>query len=138
MDKAYRKLEAEVRDGLAGFGRQLTRIEDAIMSIVDDIKAEVAKNREVTSSAVKLLELLSSRMQSAVDNRDLEGLQTVLDEVRADTQTLADAVAANTIAEPRPAPPVEQPSMPPASEPVSEPEMPSADPSIDDSNTPTQ
>jgi septation ring formation regulator EzrA len=120
-EKAYRQLESKVDFILGAVARlverqeaSLSNIEVNLMGVVDDLKKEVAKNRDVTASAVQLLQELTGKLQSAISNEDLGELQRIVDEVKADSQVLGDAVAANTIAaptppapEPVPAPPIE-------------------------------
>jgi len=64
-----------------------------------ELEAEVAKNKSVISSAVALINGIAARVAEAVaandagDNTKLTSLAT---DLRADSQSLADAVAANT------------------------------------------
>src|SRR5687768_2893894 len=106
MEKAYRKLEASVTEGLLSVVRLLERVEKNLMSVVDDLKMEVAKNRDVTASAVALLQQLTSKLQSAASNQDLDKINEILNEVRMDSQVLGEAVAANTVAAAAPSEPV--------------------------------
>jgi methyl coenzyme M reductase subunit C-like uncharacterized protein (methanogenesis marker protein 7) len=123
-EKAYGRLEQKVDFILGAVGRLVERQEKALsnievnlMSVVDDLKKEVAKNRDVTASAVELLTQLTSKLQSALSNQDYDKLQEILSEVQLDSKVLGEAVAANTVAaEPAPAPtpvdPAPQPSDP--------------------------
>jgi hypothetical protein len=117
-EKAYRQLEAQVSGTLHAVGRLVERMERGLsnievnlMSVIDDLKMEVAKNRDVTASAVELLTQLTSKLQSAINNEDLDKLQEIVNQVKLDSQVLGEAVAANTIAAPQPAPePVVEPA----------------------------
>ncbi len=95
-DKDYRALDLFVRQSYSALMRKLELMESTMASVVEDLKAEVAKNIEVTTSAVKLIELLSAKIQSGLDNRDFEEIQKVVDDIRSDSKILGDAVAANT------------------------------------------
>ena len=70
-----------------------------------ELEQEVARNKSVIGSAVALINGIADRVDEAVaandagDNTKLAGLSN---ELRADSQALADAVAANTPAPPEP------------------------------------
>lgn len=136
-EKAYRQLEQKVDFVLGAVARlverqerSLSNIEVKLMSVVDDLVVEVAKNRSVTESAVELLVQYNAKLQTALSNQDYDKLQTILDEVKSDTQRLGDAVAANTIAAPTPSAPTPVDPAPAPSEPVTPPDItPPADPS---------
>jgi hypothetical protein len=123
-EKAYGRLEQKVDFILGAVGRLVERQEKALsnievnlMTIIDDLKKEVAKNRDVTASAVQLLQELTTKLQSAVSNDDMAAIQQIVDEVKADSQVLGEAVAANTVAAqppPAPAEPVNPPVIDPA------------------------
>jgi hypothetical protein len=123
-EKAYGRLEQKVDFILGAVGRlvektqaALSNIEVNLMTIIDDLKKEVAKNRDVTASAVQLLQELTTKLQSAVSNDDMAAIQQIVDEVKADSQVLGEAVAANTVAAqppPAPAEPVNPPVIDPA------------------------
>lgn len=140
MDKEYRKLARTVEDQGASIRRELSLFQESLMSLIDDLKLAVAANSEVTTSAVLLLQNLSSKIQSAVSNQDLPAIQQILDEVNADSRILAEAVAANTPAasEVTSTPPSDGISQPVAnpepqpSEPVTPPDIAPVDP-----NTPS-
>jgi hypothetical protein len=124
-EKAYGRLEQKVDFILGAVGRLVERQEKALsnievnlMTIIDDLKKEVAKNRDVTASAVQLLQELTTKLQSAVSNDDMAAIQQIVDEVKADSQVLGEAVAANTVAaQPPPSPPAE-PVNPPVIDPA--------------------
>jgi rubrerythrin len=112
--KDYRRLEAYVRAAHGGYYRAIERMENLMSKLVDELVDEVRRNRDVTASAVKLLESLVAKMQDAIDDEDQEKLQSILDEVKADSETLGAAVVANTPSQPAPVPdtPPVEPSEP--------------------------
>lgn len=63
------------------------------MSQLDQLKDEIRKNRDVTSSAVLLLRDITSRLNSV---RTPDDLTEVIDAIKADTDELAQSVAQNT------------------------------------------
>lgn len=75
------------------------------MSKLDDLKADVAAETSVVNSAVTLLGGIAARIDAAVAAAragDDDALSALSTEVKAETQALADAVAANTVAPPSP------------------------------------
>ena len=64
------------------------------MAVLDDLKAEVARNTTVDQSAIVLLKGLAAKIESM--KTDPVALQALVDELRAGNQGLADAVTANT------------------------------------------
>jgi hypothetical protein len=82
-----------------------------IMALLDTLTAEVKKNSDVEDSAVLLLQGLKQKLDDAIASGNPAALQTLSDQLGAQTQKLADAVSANTPANaPIPAP---TPSVPP-------------------------
>jgi hypothetical protein len=77
-----------------------------IMSVLDTLNDAVARNKTVTDSAVTLLQGLKQRLDAAIASGDPAKVQALSDALGAETSTLADAVTANTPADPVPAPPV--------------------------------
>lgn len=95
-DKDLRVLQQSIDKMYLGILKRLETSENIMSTLVEDLKLAVAQNREVTASAVILMRTLMEKIQTQVDNRDLEGVQNVINEVRADSKTLGDAVAVNT------------------------------------------
>lgn len=89
-----------LHEGFSGLHFHIEALEDKMSQLTDEIKAEVAKNRDVTRSAITLLRLLLQKVQDAVN--DPAALQDILNEVKADSEELAAAVVENTPAEPNP------------------------------------
>jgi uncharacterized protein YpuA (DUF1002 family) len=137
-EKTLKQQGAATREGLQAAFRRFDKIDEAItemekrlMSVVDDLYQAVAKNRSVTESAVELLTQLHSKLSAAASNADLDKVKEILSEVNADTERLASAVAANTIAMEPPVPPTSpEPPTPAPADPVSlpTPNDPPADP----------
>jgi hypothetical protein len=72
---------------------------------LDRLEQEVSRDTDVTSSATTLLNGLSAELQAikdelAAQNVDNARLNTLVDSVASNTTALADAVAANTPADP--------------------------------------
>lgn len=77
--------------------------EQITMSKLDDLKADVAAETTVVNSAITLLSGISARIDAAVAAAragDDQALSQLSAEVKSETQALADAVAANTLAAP--------------------------------------
>lgn len=71
------------------------------MSVMDDLKAAVAKARTVEASAVALITGLAERIRNAA--QDPAELETLAQELDAQTDSLSAAITANTAADPAPA-----------------------------------
>lgn len=67
-----------------------------IMSALDDLKAEVARVKDVDASAVALLQGLSAKLDAALAANDPAAIQALADELRGDTDGLAASITANT------------------------------------------
>lgn len=68
------------------------------MSILDPIRSAVAMSQTVVAGAIALLTDLGDRLEAALADDDLEAVQELAAELRAQTDSLAAAVAENTIA----------------------------------------
>ena len=66
------------------------------MAELDDLKAAVAKNTDVTESAIVLLNGLKAKLDAAIASGDPAALKDLSAQLGAETGKLADAVAANT------------------------------------------
>jgi chromosome segregation ATPase len=78
--------------------RRLTRKEDTIMATLADLQSEVARNTSIDESAKLLLAGLAAKIQELLDaGADPVALQTLVDQLKADNDALAEAVGANTI-----------------------------------------
>ena len=71
-----------------------------IMALLDDLKAQVAALTTVAGSAAALLDGIKAKLDAALALGDpaaiVADVQTLSNEIGADTQALADAVARNT------------------------------------------
>lgn len=65
--------------------------------------AEVAAHRTVVESAVTLMNGLTEALHQALESDDEDAMQALVAEMQAQTATLANAVAANTLGDPEPA-----------------------------------
>lgn len=84
--------------------------EDKMLKETQDLIAEVEATKTVVESAVTLIDGLIAKIEAAKD--DPVAVQAAIDELRAEKQKLADAVAAGTPSSPAP------PAEPPAPTPV--------------------
>jgi hypothetical protein len=71
---------------------------EKIMAAIDDLEAKVAAEGTVIASTVTLLQGLNAELQAALANDDTARLQALQARIATDTQTLAAAVTANTLA----------------------------------------
>lgn len=86
----------------------LTAIENlkgVLMNAIDNLETEVSQNSDVVASAVALLTSISAELAAA--KNDPVKIQALADKLDQNTNALAAAVAANTIAAPEPEVPVE-------------------------------
>lgn len=81
----------------------LDRKVDDLMAQIDDLKAAVAAEATVEASAISLLNGLSAQLTAALSgNNPSADVQAVIDNINANTTSLAAAVTANTPAAPAP------------------------------------
>lgn len=69
---------------------------------LDELTAAVAKDIEVDQSAITLLNGLKQKLDDAIASGNPQALKDLSASIGSSTQALADAVAANTPAEPTP------------------------------------
>jgi hypothetical protein len=86
--------------GVAGGSSVLFAKLEAIMAHLEELKAEVAANREVTASAILLLDGLAEKIEH--HKNDPVELQKLADDLRDDREGLGAAVARNTPTDPDP------------------------------------
>lgn len=84
------------------------------MAGIQDITDQVTAQRTVIDSAVTLLEELHTELSQAVASNDPAAVQAVLDQLQANTQSLASAVETNTPAAPTGGAPTGEPAPPTA------------------------
>lgn len=66
------------------------------MATLDELQAAVARDADVTQSAIVLLNGIAQQLKDAIASNDPAKVQAVLDGLNANTDALAAAVAANT------------------------------------------
>lgn len=91
------------------------------MSALDDLRVEVAQNRDVIESAVALLDGLKAQLDEAIATGDPAALVELSAELESQTNRLAEAVSMNT-PQPGDGPPDNLPP-PPDEEPPPEPPL---------------
>ena len=99
--------------------QQLDRIERKLDNIIQQeaeqvadltqIQNDVAANGDVVQSAVTLLQGLKAQLDEAIASNDPAALAELSAALEQQTQSLADAVTANTPAAPAPSPTPEEP-----------------------------
>jgi Mg2+ and Co2+ transporter CorA len=73
-----------------------TQTQGEMMAAIEDLQTEVSQNTDLTSSVVRLVDGLADQLEEALANNDTAAVQAVVDQMRSNNQSLADAVAANT------------------------------------------
>ena len=66
------------------------------MADLSALQAEVEQNTSAVDSASRLITGLADQLEEAMAANDPAAVQAVVDQLRANNQALADAVAANT------------------------------------------
>jgi hypothetical protein len=89
--------------------RKITNSEKVIMSVLDEIEAEVASNTSVVGSVEILVQNMTAKIQEQTDalaaaGVDTTRMQAVLDAIKANDTRLGALVTANTQAPPEPVP----------------------------------
>jgi cell division protein FtsB len=79
---------------------QLTRLGGRIMADLTALTAEVARNTDVDTSAIALLEGLAAQIEQL--KTDPAALQALADQLKGSSDSLAAAIVANTPAAPTP------------------------------------
>jgi len=97
---------------------------EQIMATLADIENAVRNEKTVEDSMVVLLQSIAGQLQAAIASNDPARIQAIVDQLNTNTQTMTEAVLANT-QQPPPAPPPEPPA-PPVEPPPAPPEEPSA------------
>lgn len=65
---------------------------------IDNLKVQVQKDTDATSSAITLLNGLKSQLDAAIANNDMSQVQDLSDQIGSSADSLAAAVTANTAA----------------------------------------
>lgn len=73
------------------------------MSALDNLQASVAHESEVSASVIALLGTIKADLDAAIAaGNDDPAIQAIADQINTNSQTMADAVVANTPAAPEP------------------------------------
>lgn len=97
-------------EAVTGRLETILKLQEELMSALDDLKAEVERNTSVEQSAVVLIQGLAQQLKDALEHDDTAALQDLTAKLSSSADALAAAVAANTAAPPvtppeEPAPP---------------------------------
>lgn len=74
----------------------ILRNQEISMATMDQLKAAVQRNTDVDSSVITLLQGISQQLKDAQAANDPSAIQTVIDQIDANTKAMSDAVTANT------------------------------------------
>jgi hypothetical protein len=113
---------ADLMKALESLAEKLDQHGDKTMAILDDLRAHVEYNTTVVNSAIALLDGLQAKLTAALaddaNDVDVGALYEIRDELKAQADSLAAAVAKNTVAEAEAPAPYVEPA--PVAEPVYE------------------
>lgn len=70
--------------------------ESVMAGELDQLRQDVAKQKEVVAGVVTLLQGLKKQLDDAIAAGDMEAVKAIAADIEANNQTLADAVVANT------------------------------------------
>ncbi len=94
----------QVAKSLEDINRKLNlilKVEVREVAAIEDLQSEVQANTDLTGSVVRLVDGLADQLEEALANNDTAAVQVVVDQMRSNNQSLADAVAANTQVNPQ-------------------------------------
>lgn len=66
------------------------------MATLDDVRTAIASETNVVNAVTALLQQLSQQLKDAIAANDPAALQSLVDEINTNANSLANAVAANT------------------------------------------
>jgi hypothetical protein len=116
---------ADLMTALRELADKIDQHGDKTMAILDDLKAHVEYQSSVTNSAIALLDGLQAKLTAALaddaNDVDVGALYEIRDELKAQADSLAAAVAKNTVAEAEAPAPYVEPTVEPAYEAPAEP-----------------
>lgn len=80
--------------------RELILKVDTLMATMQDLTASVQREADANDAVILLLTGVSQQLKTAQAQNDPTAIQTVIDQIDANTKKLSDAVTANTPAAP--------------------------------------
>ncbi len=98
------KIDVHIHNDPAVTGRleSIITFMEAIMSALDDLRTEVARNTSLEQSAVTLIQGIAQQLKDALAANDPAALTDLTNQLSASADALAAAVTANTPAAPTP------------------------------------
>ena len=78
--------------------RKLTNQVTKMSETVTELTTRVAELETVGDSAIELLNGLKAQLDAAIANNDMSEVKALSDRIGAQTQEMADAIVANTVA----------------------------------------
>lgn len=84
--------------------KKLNKKVNILMANMNDLRSAVERNNSLEDSVLTMLQGISQQLKDAQAQNDPQAIQQVIDQLDANNQRMADAVAANT--------PAEQPEQP--------------------------
>jgi hypothetical protein len=84
---------------LARIEQQLNELligEKSQMATLDDVRTAIASETNVVNAVTALLQQLSAQLKTALAAEDPAAIQSLIDEINTNANSLANAVAANT------------------------------------------
>lgn len=79
--------------------KKILKKEEEIMATMQDLRSAVERNNSLEDSVLVMLQGISQQLKDAQAQNDPKAIQDVIDQLDANNQKMADAVAANTPAE---------------------------------------
>lgn len=80
--------------------QQVARLEERLMTQMDDLRRAVERNTSVDESAITLLQGISQQLKDALANNDPKAIQDIINTLDADSDKMAKAVTDNTPSSP--------------------------------------
>jgi flagellin-specific chaperone FliS len=78
---------------------KLVKKVNKLMATMNDLRSAVERNNSLEDSVLTMLQGISQQLKDAQAQNDPQAIQQVIDQLDANNQRMADAVAANTPAE---------------------------------------
>lgn len=80
--------------------QQVARLEEMLMTQMDDLRARIARNSSVDDSIITLVQGLSQQLKDALANNDPKAIQDIINTLDQDADRVAKAVTDNTPSSP--------------------------------------